>query len=210
MAWTKDMFGVEKPIIALLHLRALPGDPLYAGDVEQVFRQAREDLIALQDGGVDGVLIANEFSLPYQPQAEPVTVGAMGYLVGRLKENIRVPFGVNVVLNPMASLELAASTGAHFIRSAFTGTYMGENGVVTTDVATTVRRKKALGLDHLKMFYKVNPESDAKTAVEKLSHSDGACVGTTFKKDGKFENNVDPDRVVEFMNIVKEFRKTLV
>ena len=154
MAWTKDMFGVEKPIIALLHLRALPGDPLYAGDVEQVFRQAREDLIALQDGGVDGVLIANEFSLPYQPQAEPVTVGAMGYLVGRLKENIRVPFGVNVVLNPMASLELAASTGAHFIRSAFTGTYMGENGVVTTDVATTVRRKKALGLDHLKMFYK--------------------------------------------------------
>lgn len=161
MAWTKDMFGVEKPIIALLHLRALPGDPLYAGDVEQVFRQAREDLIALQDGGVDGVLIANEFSLPYQPQAEPVTVGAMGYLVGRLKENIRVPFGVNVVLNPMASLELAASTGAHFIRSAFTGTYMGENGVVTTDVATTVRRKKALGLDHLKMFYKVNPESDA-------------------------------------------------
>lgn len=50
----------------------------------------------------------------------------------------------------------------------------------------------------------------AKTAVEKLSHSDGACVGTTFKKDGKFENNVDPDRVVEFMNIVKEFRKTLV
>lgn len=53
-----------------------PEDPLYAGDVEQVFRQAREDLIALQDGGVDGVLIANEFSLPYQPQAEPVTVGA--------------------------------------------------------------------------------------------------------------------------------------
>ena len=27
--WTKDMFQVEKPIIALLHLRALPGDPLF-------------------------------------------------------------------------------------------------------------------------------------------------------------------------------------
>lgn len=25
--WTQDMFGVEKPIIALLHLDALPGDP---------------------------------------------------------------------------------------------------------------------------------------------------------------------------------------
>lgn len=153
MLWTKEMFGVEKPIIALLHLRALPGDPLFGGDMDAVVRQAHEDLIALQDGGVDGILIANEFSLPYQPKADAVTIGAMGYVVGRLKEDIRVPFGVNVVLNPMASLELAASTGASFIRSAFTGTYMGENGVVNTDVSATVRRKKALGLDHLKMLY---------------------------------------------------------
>lgn len=28
--WTQDMFGVEKPIIALLHLDALPGDPGYS------------------------------------------------------------------------------------------------------------------------------------------------------------------------------------
>lgn len=266
--WTKELFGVEKPIIALLHLRALPGDPQYGGDLDAVVGQARKDLAALQDGGVDGVLIANEFSLPYQPQADMVTVGAMGYIVGQLKNEIRIPFGVNVVLNPMASLELAAATGANFIRSAFTGTYMGENGVTTTDVSATVRRKKALGLDNLKMLYKVNPESDAylvprdikviaksilfhcapdalcvsgasagsetstdfmaevrsvagdvpvfcntgcnaKTVKEKLTYSDGACVGTTFKVDGKFENNVDPRRVVEFMDIVREFRKTL-
>ena len=135
MLWTKEMFSVEKPIIALLHLRALPGDPLYGGDMEAGLPQARADLEALQDGGVDGVLIANEFSLPYQLKADPVTVGAMGYLVGRLKEHIRVPFGVNVVLNPLASLELAAATGAYFIRSAFTGAYMGESGIVNTDVA---------------------------------------------------------------------------
>ena len=53
MLWTKEMFGVEKPIIALLHLRALPGDPLFGGDMDVVVRQAHEDLIALQDGGVD-------------------------------------------------------------------------------------------------------------------------------------------------------------
>ena len=86
MLWTKEMFGVEKPIIALLHLRALPGDPLFGGDMDAVVHQAHEDLIALQDGGVDGILIANEFSLPYQPKADAVTIGAMGYVVGRLKQ----------------------------------------------------------------------------------------------------------------------------
>ena len=62
--WTQDMFGVEKPIIALLHLDALPGDPGYCGDMKTVTEHARKDLLALQDGGVDGILFANEFSLP--------------------------------------------------------------------------------------------------------------------------------------------------
>lgn len=68
--WTQDMFGVEKPIIALLHLDALPGDPGYCGDMKTVTEHARKDLLALQDGGVDGILFANEFSLPYQPVAD--------------------------------------------------------------------------------------------------------------------------------------------
>ena len=50
--WTQDMFGVEKPIIALLHLDALPGDPGYCGDMKTVTEHARKDLLALQDGGV--------------------------------------------------------------------------------------------------------------------------------------------------------------
>ena len=42
--WTQDMFGVEKPIIALLHLDALPGDPGYCGDMKTVTEHARERL----------------------------------------------------------------------------------------------------------------------------------------------------------------------
>lgn len=266
--WTKELFGVEKPIIALVHLRALPGDPYYGNDLEAVVNQARADIHALQEGGVDGLLIADEFSMPYQTKADYVTVAAIAYIVGRLKQEIKVPYGVNVVMNPLASLDLAAATGAYFIRSAFTGAYMGEYGVSVTDAANVVRRKKALGLDNLKMLYKVNPESDvylverdiktiaksilfgyapdalcvsgasagsetktdlisevksvaggvpvfcntgfnAKTAKEKLDVSDGACVGTAFKTDGKSENNVDPARVEEIMNIVKAYRSAM-
>ena len=64
MNWIKEMFKVKKPIIALLHLRALPGDPLFSEEssMEKVIEQARFELISLQEGGVDGILIANEFS----------------------------------------------------------------------------------------------------------------------------------------------------
>ena len=79
--WTQDMFGVEKPIIALLHLDALPGDPGFCGDVEEVVKHAHEDLLALQDGGVDGILFANEFSLPYQPAADIAVISSMAYII---------------------------------------------------------------------------------------------------------------------------------
>ena len=74
--WTHEMFGVEKPIIALLHLDALPGDPGYCGSMDTVLDHARQDLIALQNGGVDGILFANEFSLPYQPVADIAVISA--------------------------------------------------------------------------------------------------------------------------------------
>ncbi|MEG2634262.1 MAG: BtpA/SgcQ family protein, partial [Oscillospiraceae bacterium] len=39
-----------------------------------------------------------------------------------------------------------------------------------------------------------------------LEIADGAVVGTTFKYDGKFENQVDESRVKEFMNKVHSVR----
>jgi predicted TIM-barrel enzyme len=49
----KEMFGKEKPIIALLHLRALPGDPLFnaKGSMKNTIFWAHEELGVLQDGG---------------------------------------------------------------------------------------------------------------------------------------------------------------
>ena len=145
--WMKDMFGVDKPIIALLHLRALPGDPLYRREdsIEQVTETARKELLALQEGGVDGVLIANEFSLPYEKKVSLVTVASMGYIVGALREDIKIPFGVNIVLNPLATIDLAAAVGAGFVRSTFTGAYVGEDGLTDTDISAVIRRKRPWG-----------------------------------------------------------------
>ena len=50
MSFLKEMFGTEKPILGLLHLKPLPGDPFYAphGSLDDVIACARADLDALQ------------------------------------------------------------------------------------------------------------------------------------------------------------------
>lgn len=58
MSWLDDLFGVKKPIIAMCHLQAMPGDPRYDRNkgMDWIIEKAYEDLKTLQEGGVDGVM----------------------------------------------------------------------------------------------------------------------------------------------------------
>ena len=130
-SWLQEMFAVAKPVIGMCHLLALPGDPEYDGaaGMRAVVDDARANLRALLAGGVDGVMFSNEFSLPYLTKVETVTVAAMARVIAELYDDIRRPFGVNVLWDPYASLDLAVATGAQFVREIFTGVYASDFGL---------------------------------------------------------------------------------
>ncbi len=180
------LFGCEKPVIALLHLAALPGDPAFCGDMGAVVTAARRDLIALQEGSVDAVLFSNEFSLPYQSKVDGVILAAMARVIAELFPIISVPYGVHVIADQPATIELAAAVGASFVRSVFTGVYAGEGGLRAPDIAAMVRRKNELGMKDLKMYYMINAESDGDVSARPLPQiakavifkcaPDGICI----------------------------------
>jgi membrane complex biogenesis BtpA family protein len=160
MNWLKDMFGVEKPIVAMCHLQALPGDPSFDrdGGMSKVIDLALQDLENLQAGGVDGVMFSNEFSLPYLTKVKPETTAAMARIIGEIRRSIKVPYGVNVLWDPIASIDLAAATDAKFIREIITGVYASDFGLWNTNVGETVRHRAALA-PNLRMFYNIVPEA---------------------------------------------------
>jgi len=161
MAWVKDLFGVRKPIIAMCHLRALPGDPDYdpAKGLAWVVEQARADLRALQSGGVDAVMFSNEASLPYLTKVEPITTVCMARVVTELRPEIRVPFGVNVLWDPTASIDLAVATGAQFVREIFTGVYASDFGLWNTSAGEVVRHQHTIHGQGIKLFFNIVPEA---------------------------------------------------
>ena len=191
MSWIESMFGVRKPIIAMLHMDALPGDPRFrrGTSIRQIAAHTRADLEALQDGGVDGILFSNECSLPYQRTMDMVTPAAMAYVIGGLRSELRVPFGVDAISDGRATLELAAAVGADFVRGTFSGVYVGDGGLYNNDFAALMRRKAALPLDCLKMLYFINPESDRNLDLRPLQeiaastifkvHPDGLCISAS-------------------------------
>ena len=83
--WINELFGVEKPVIGMCHMQAMPGRStlqLMTGDLAWVYDEALADLLALQEGGVDAIMFSNEFSLPYLTQVETITVASMAAILG--------------------------------------------------------------------------------------------------------------------------------
>jgi predicted TIM-barrel enzyme len=240
--WLDEVFNTTKPVIAMLHLAALPGDPGYDGaaGISAVVARAREELDALQSGGVDGVMISNEFSLPYLTKTEPITAITMARIIGELLPELQVPYGVNVLWDGRASIDLAVATGAKFVREIFTGVYASDFGLWNTNLAdrdlasitrTTVfatlpdaicvsgaTAGSPTDVDALRTVKSaagavpvfVNTGVRAENVAAQLDIADGAIVGTYFKRDGVFENRAERSRVEELMSEARKFREQLV
>ncbi|SUG77944.1 Putative nucleoside tri phosphatase [Salmonella enterica subsp. enterica] len=184
MSWLKEVIGTEKAVIAMCHLRALPGDPGFdtRKGMNWVIDRAHDDLMALQNGGVDAVMFSNEFSLPYLTKVRPETTAAMARIIGQLMSEIRVPFGVNVLWDPVASFDLAMATDAKFIREIFTGAYASDFGVWDTNVGETIRHQHRIGAGHVKTLFNIVPE-----AAVYLGNRDVCSIA----KSTVFNNNPD-------------------
>lgn len=170
-SWIYALFGVEKPIIGMCHMQAMPGDPKFDGTkgLEWVLEQARAELLALQEGGIDAVMFSNEFSLPYLTKVESVTVASMAAVIGELKREIKVPYGVNVLWDPSASIDLAMATGAQFVREIFTGVYASDFGLWNTNVGETIRHQHKIGAEKVRLLFNIVPESAAYLADRQIA-----------------------------------------
>lgn len=154
------VFSTAKPVIAMVHIGALPGTPLYdqAMGLDGLLEGARKDLHALQDAGFDAIMFGNENDRPYAFEVDTASTATMAYVMGQLRSEISVPFGVNVLWDPMATVALAAATGAQFCREIFTGTYASDMGTWSPDAGKAMRYRNALGRSDLAMLYNVSAE----------------------------------------------------
>ena len=155
-----DRFGTAKPVIAMLHFPGLPGRPRHdrvQGRAHLVDVVGR-DLAILQAAGVDGLLFCNENDIPYQLAVGPEIPAAMAAVIGELRADVRVPFGVNILWDAQASLALARATGATFIREVLTGVYESDLGMIAPAIGDLAGYRTAIGADDVALFDNISPE----------------------------------------------------
>jgi len=151
----KEIFGVEKPLIGVVHLLPLPGSPRWNYSMEKVVERALRDAEAYEKGGLDGVIIENYGDAPYYPdKVDPATVAAVTYVAAHIAKKIDIPFGVNILRNDAeAALAVAYVTGGRFIRvNVLTEPMATDQGIIQGKAHTILRYRKLLGASQVKIF----------------------------------------------------------
>src|SRR5271157_3428032 len=74
-------------------------------------------------------MFSNEQSLPYLTKVEPITYVTMARIIGEIRREIKLPFGVNVLWDPTASIDLAVAVGGLFVREIFSGVIASDFGL---------------------------------------------------------------------------------
>jgi uncharacterized protein len=190
------LLALRKPIVAMVHFLPLPGSSGYdaKGGMGRILDGAAADIVALQSAGVDAVMFGNEGDRPYRTKATGAGLAAMAAAIGELKSLIEVPFGVNYLWDPLATVQLAAATGATFAREIFTGVYASDMGVWAPDAAAALEERARLGREDLALLFNINAEfaapldarpieTRAKSAVFS-SLADVVCVSGGMTGEG--------------------------
>lgn len=186
----ETMFGKPKAIIAMAHFQPMPGQPLSdeRGGVAALVDAVRRDVEILAESGVDAIMFCNEGDRPYRTQVGPEVPAVMAAAITEIKRDLELdlPFGVDILWDPLAAIALGRAVGASFVREVFSGAYAGDFGVWNTDPASALEYRRRIGGESLKLFFNVTAEFAAPLAPREIgltarsavfsSLADAVCV----------------------------------
>jgi len=154
----RELFGVDKPIIGMVHLIPLPGAPAYEGwSIDRVVEDALRDARLLIENGVDGLIVENMWDLPYYAAKEipPEEIAAHAVAAREVVKEANVPVGITVIHNGgRVALGIAKAAGAKFIRVClYTGALLWDTGQIDRGNAPELMRlRKLLHAEDIKFF----------------------------------------------------------
>ena len=147
---SKSLFSETKPVIAMIHLGALPGTPANVLSLTDIEKQALREANNFRDAGVHGLMFENMHDTPYlRGRVGPEIVAAMAIIASAVKEASRLPCGVQVLAGAnLEAMAVAHAAGLDFIRAeGFAFAHVADEGIIQSSAAELLRYRRAVGAD---------------------------------------------------------------
>jgi membrane complex biogenesis BtpA family protein len=182
------LFDVKKPIIGVIHLRALPGAPRYRGEpVREIYAAAVRDAKTLAGGGIDGIIVENASDLPFS-RPEDIgheTVAALTAACIEVRAAVDVPIGITCVANGVIpALAVAKAVGARWVRAnQWVNAYVANEGLLNGPAPEAMRYRSAIGATDVHIFADVHVKFGAHAITADRSITEQATDAEWFDSD---------------------------
>jgi uncharacterized protein len=181
------ILNLEKPIIAMIHVNALPGTPKYNGDIKSIIKLAKSEALQYKDAGIDVLMIENMHDVPYLNRtAGPEITAMMSILLYEVKNVSGLPTGLQVLAGGnKQALGAALAAGGDFIRAeGFVYAHVADEGFFNSDAAEILRYRKQIGAEHISIFTDIKKKHSSHSITNDTDISDTAKAAEFFLSDG--------------------------
>ena len=149
------LFSTPKPVIAMVHLGALPGTPANRRSLREIETQALREAKIYRDAGVHGLLLENMHDTPYlRGHVGPEIVAAMAIIARAVKDAAGLPCGVQILAAAnREALAVAHAAGLDFIRAeGFAFAHVADEGIIQSSAAELLRYRRAIGAERVQVW----------------------------------------------------------
>lgn len=202
----------DKFLGAMIAVMPLPGAPRYGGDEKRIVEQALSDLEYYAEAGVDAVILENSHDLPYiKPPLPLAAVELMKEIAREIRRRFAGPIGIQMLeaANETA-LEIAHEADLDFVRvEGFVFAHVGGAGLIEGCAGKLLRRRKALGCEHVRIFADVKKKHCSHALTSDLDIVDEVKQAEFFLVDGVIvtgARTTEPPSLSELRRVKKQAR----
>ena len=155
MTKPNTLFTSGKPVIAMLHVGALPGTPASGLTLAEIEAQALCEAKLFCEAGVQGLMLENMHDTPYlRGGVGPEIVAALAIIARAVKAASKLPCGIQILAGANhEAIAVAHAAGLDFIRAeGFAFAHVADEGLIESSAAALLRYRRAIGAERVQVW----------------------------------------------------------
>ncbi len=166
------MFTSKKPVIAMIHVDALPGTPASRLNLREIETKALAEAKIYGQAGAHAIGLENMHDLPYlRGGVGPEIVAAMAIVSRAVKEASGLPCGIQILAGANnEAMAVAYTAGLDFIRAeGFVFAHIADEGLIQSSAAALLRYRKQIGADRVQVWADVKKKHSSHAITADIS-----------------------------------------
>jgi len=182
-----NLFDIQKPVIGVIHVSALPGTPNFKGNVKQIIDQAKTDAFIYKENGIDAIVIENMHDVPYlKRKVGPEITSLMSVIGYEVKNFTKLPCGIQILAGANKdALAASHSAGLDFVRAeGFVFAHVADEGIIESDAGELLRYRKQIAAENILIFTDIKKKHSSHSITADIDIIETAKAAQFFLSDG--------------------------